>query len=146
MITLLPLFFFFLEAQDTLKIDFKEGVSLQVEVAATMRARNKGLMDRTHMAKDHGMLFVFERPQRLSFWMKDTYIPLSIAYIDKNKVIKEIYDMKPQNMMERTQDLQSYPSQCDCLYALEVNRGWFQRNKIKVGDTLRFKDPRPPRP
>ncbi len=120
------------------EIRFKNGKKLEVEVAQSFSERYKGLMHRQSLHKNSGMLFVFDRPQKLSFWMKNTYIPLSIAYIDKEKVIKEIYEMKPQSLLERTQHTEDYPSQCDCQYALEVNQGWFKENKVKAGDVLRF--------
>ncbi len=119
-------------------IQFKNGKKLEVEVAQSFSERYQGLMHRQSLQKNAGMLFVFDRPQKLSFWMKNTYIPLSIAYIDEDKTIKEIYEMKAQSLLERTQHTEDYPSQCNCLYALEVNQGWFKENKIKVGDVLRF--------
>ena len=122
------------------KIKFSKGHSLKVEIAKTYTERMKGLMGRTHLEKNSGILFISNQPQRQSFWMKDTFIPLSIAYMDKNGVIKEIYEMKPQKMMEKQQDLKTYPSRCLCLYALEVNRGWFKRNNVKVGDRFSFID------
>ena len=112
-------------------IQFSNGKRVEVEVAKTFNERNQGLMERTKLENDKGMLFVFESPQKLSFWMKNTYIPLSIAYFDENRKLKEIYDMKPQNMMEKNQDLTSYPSECRCQYALEMRQGWFESNKIK---------------
>ena len=120
-------------------LKFKSGPRLKVEVAKTFAERNKGLMYRTSLDKNKGMLFVFENPQRLSFWMKNTYIALSLAYFDKNKILKEIHQLKPQSMMERTQDLRSYPSRCLCQYVLEVNQGWFKKNNVKVGDKFSFK-------
>lgn len=118
-------------------IEFSNKVKLKVEVANTPAKRNLGLMNRTSLPKDQGMLFVFDRPQKLSFWMRNTYIPLSIGYFDENRVLKEIHQMKPQNMLEKSQDLRSYPSQCLCQYAIEVNQGWFKKNKIKIGANYR---------
>ena len=113
------------------KLRFSNGVEIQVEVAESYTDRMQGLMHRTSLDENQGMLFDFKRPQILSFWMKNTYIPLSIGYFDKNKKLKEIYQMKAQAMMARDQDLRSYPSRCRCVYALEVNQGWFKKNKIK---------------
>lgn len=141
MIFLVPFFVVNLtvaQGLETQKIKIGGKKHLTVEVAKSFSDRNKGLMNRTELGKNSGMLFVFETPRKLSFWMKDTYIPLSIAYFDKNRVLKEIYHMKPQSMMEKNQDLRSYPSQNPCLYALEVNRGWFKENGIKVGDKFEF--------
>lgn len=120
-------------------IHFSNGKSLSVEVAQSSSDRQKGLMGRTELKENTGMLFVFKRPQQLSFWMKNTYIPLSIGYFDKNKVLKKLYhNMKPQKMLELNQDLTNYPSQCKCQYALEVNIGWFKKNNIKPGMTFTF--------
>ncbi len=122
----------------TTDLKFKSGPRLKVEVARSFSERSQGLMNRTKLAQDQGMLFIFDQPQKLSFWMKDTFIPLSIAYLDANKTVKEIHQMKAQKMMEKNQDLSGYPSQCLCQYALEVNQGWFKKNKIKVGDQVTF--------
>jgi uncharacterized membrane protein (UPF0127 family) len=79
------------------------------------------------------MLFVFERDQILSFWMKNTYIPLSIAFIAGDGRIAEIHDMEPLS-------LASVRSSRSCRYALEVPLGWFARAKINVGDTAILSD------
>ncbi len=105
--------------------------TLRVEVADDPYERSLGLMYRRELPEDRGMLFVFPYPQRLSFWMKNTYVPLSIAYIGSDWVIREIYDLEPLN--ERPV-VSKYAVQ----YALEVNRGWFKRHGVKVGDTVRF--------
>lgn len=132
------LFLFYIYAAENFKtLEFSSGIRLKVEVADTLNKRAKGLMNRTQLPKDQGMLFIFDQPQTLSFWMKDTYIPLSIGYFDKNKVLKEIHQMEPQQMLETKQNLKSYVSRCFCQYALEVNQGWFKKNRIKVG--TRFK-------
>lgn len=115
-------------------VQFSNGVKLKVEIAKDFDSRAQGLMGRTSLDKNSGMLFEFEEPQRLSFWMKDTYVALSIGYFDVNKVLKEVYDMAPQMMLAKEQNLQNYPSRCHCKYAIEVNQGWFKKNKIKIGD------------
>jgi uncharacterized membrane protein (UPF0127 family) len=128
-----------LPAQGEMKkkqIKFSSGAQLEVEIADDFDSRAQGLMGRTSLPSNQGMLFIFDGPQKLSFWMKGTYIPLSIAYLDERRKIREIYHMKAQSMMERYEDLQSYPSQCDCQYALEVNQGWFEANKVQVGDHI----------
>ncbi len=102
-------------------------VPLNVEIANTEPLKEKGLMHRKEMGQDRGMLFVFDREQILNFWMKNTFIPLSIAYISKIGVINEIHDMKPLDISV------TYPSSMPAQYALEVNRGWFARNKIEKG-------------
>lgn len=106
--------------------------TLWVEMALTLEAQTQGLMHRDHLPWDEGMLFVYERPQHLSFWMKDTKIPLDIAFISVEGVILEILSMEP--LSERT-----YRSRAPALYALEVNRGWFRKNGVKVGDRIRIR-------
>lgn len=140
MIFLLTIFSLFAtpSSNPSARVRFSNGVELQVEVARTFAQRQQGLMNRNHLDENAGMLFIFNHPHKLSFWMKNTYIPLSIAYIDKNKVIKEIYAMEPQVMMHKDQNLTNYPSHCACLYALEVNQGWFRKNKIEVGDKISY--------
>ncbi len=106
--------------------------TLWVEMALTLEAQVRGLMHRDHLPWDEGMLFVYEKPQHLSFWMKDTTIPLDIAFISAEGVILEIHSMEP--LSERT-----YRSRAPALYALEVNRGWFRKNGVKVGDRIRIR-------
>jgi hypothetical protein len=102
-----------------------------VEVATTPEERNRGLMGRKHLGKDDGMLFIFEKEDFHGFWMKDTLIPLSIAFIDKEGRIVWMTDMKPFT-------LDSHIPPRPILYALEMNQGWFAKNSIHVGDIVRF--------
>ena len=81
------------------------------------------------------MLFVYQYPQVLEFWMKDTRIPLSIAFIGENRRIREIFDMQP-NPSDKI-----YRSTSKMRYALEVNQGWFDANGVTVGDDVRFQLP-----
>ena len=106
---------------------------LTVEVARTEEERAQGLMFRKHLAADGGMLFVYDRDRRLSFWMQNTEIPLSIAFIAADGEIKEIRDMEP--FSERT-----ILSRQSVRYALEMNRGAFSRLGIKPGDTVVLPD------
>ncbi|MBV8641430.1 MAG: DUF192 domain-containing protein, partial [Verrucomicrobia bacterium] len=97
------------------------------EVADSPQASENGLMFRDSLAEDHGMLFVFERPKTASFWMRNTKIPLSIAYIDSMGKILEIKSLKPL-------DETAVPSGSDRVaFALEVNQGWFGRHGISPG-------------
>jgi len=105
--------------------------TLYVEVADDPWKHRMGLMFRDYLPENGGMLFVFPYPQRLSFWMKNTYIPLSIAYISGDWRILEIYDMEPLSEKPVT-------SKNRVQYALEVNRGYFQKRGIKVGDRVKF--------
>lgn len=95
-----------------------------VEVAATPRARQRGLMGRTHLAADGGMLFVFEQAGRHCFWMRDTPLPLSIAFIDASGRIAGLADMSARSETPHCPDR-------DVRYALEVRQGEFLRRGIK---------------
>ena len=103
--------------------------TFSVEVARTPEQRQRGLMHRSSIGENEGMLFVFERDQQLSFWMKNTEIPLSIAYISKGGEIREIHDLEPHS--ER-----SVKSSRAVRYALELPRGAFERAGAEVGDRL----------
>jgi len=102
---------------------------LKAEVAADNNSRTVGLMNRFSLQPDHGMLFVFAQSQPLGFWMKNTYVPLSIAYIDSKGVILNILDMKPH-------DESTHPSAGLALFALEMKQGWFKERGIGAGDRV----------
>jgi uncharacterized protein len=105
-------------------------VPVTAEVADTPQASENGLMFRDTLPEDHGMLFVFDQPKKASFWMRNTKIPLSIAYVDSAGKILEIKSMNP---MDET----VVPSRSDeVAYALEVNQGWFTRHGISSGATI----------
>ena len=114
-----------------LTITTKEGqiFTVEAELASTQEERNFGFMERKKIPDGTGMLFIFEYDQKLSFWMKNTPHPLSIAYIDSNGIIREIYDMIPFS-------LSSIESTVSVRYALEVPQGWFQKNNITPGDKI----------
>jgi uncharacterized membrane protein (UPF0127 family) len=113
-----------------LVIEGKAGsVTLTAELAITPAQREQGLMYRKELKDGEGMLFVFESDQVLSFWMKNTLVPLSIAYISHDGRILEIYDMQPQN-------LDPVHSSRSVRYALEVPQGWFARTGLAPGDKL----------
>ena len=105
------------------------GHRLVAETAATEATRTYGLMNRFSLQPDHGMLFVFSEPQPLAFWMKNTYVPLSIAFIGADGRIINIDDMAP-----RTED--THPSRGLALYALEMKKGWFADRGIRPGDAV----------
>jgi len=111
-----------------LYIDNKE---IWVEVAKTPEERSHGLMGRKHLDKDEGMFFIFEEEDYHGFWMKDTFIPLSIAFIDRDGRIVKITDMNPQTLV-------SHLPPKPIFFALEMNKGWFSYHGIKVGDVVRF--------
>jgi uncharacterized membrane protein (UPF0127 family) len=104
---------------------------IRVEVAKTPEERAMGLMGRTHLGKDEGMLFIFDAEGYHAFWMKNTHIPLAIAFIDKEYKIVKISEMKPLT-------LNSHAPLQPILYALEMGKGWFSANGIKAGDVVRF--------
>jgi uncharacterized protein len=119
-------------SQESLKIPlYINRMEVWVEVAKTPEQRTVGLMRRDHLNKDEGMFFIFETEDFHGFWMKDTRIPLSIAFIDKEGKIVRITDMKPLT-------LDSHAPPQRILYALEMNKGWFSAHGIKAGDIVRF--------
>lgn len=97
------------------------------EVAKIEGERNRGLMFRKSLTDGKGMLFVFETDQKVSFWMKNTSIPLSVAYMGSDGTILQILDLIPFSLEPR-------PSERSVRYALEVPQGWFDRGGLKVGD------------
>ncbi len=102
---------------------------VKAEIAEKAEDRNHGFMERKNIPDGTGMLFVFEHDQILSFWMKNTPHPLSIAYIDSKGKIRNIYDMTPYS-------LASIISTVSVRYALEVPQGWYKKNGITEGDTV----------
>ena len=102
---------------------------ITAEVASTPQAREKGLMFRKELAPNHGMLFVFPTPSNLCFWMMNTIVPLSIAFMRDDGTIVNLEDMKPQ-----TTD--SHCSLRPVRYVLEMNQGWFAKKGIKAGSKL----------
>jgi hypothetical protein len=106
---------------------------IRVEIADTEEKRSTGLMNRKSLDYDSGMLFVYQSDRKLSFWMKNTLIPLSIAFISSDGTIKEILDMEPLS-------LNPVVSRYSVRYALEVNRGYFEEKNIKPGDKVIFPD------
>lgn len=109
--------------------------TLTVELATTPTARSCGLSQRNELPPNHGMLFVFPDLRPRTFWMKDTKIPLSIAFLDESGKILSLQNMIPLQTDERYHSLQ--PAR----YALEVNQGWFERHGIEVGDRVKMKLP-----
>lgn len=105
---------------------------VKAEVAQKEEERNYGFMNRKNIPDGTGMLFVFEKEQILSFWMKNTPHPLSIAYIDSRGKIRNIYDMTPFS-------LTPIKSTSSVRYALEVPQGWYKENNINVGDIVSWK-------
>jgi len=115
----------------TMVIDTSEGkkVEVRVEVADDVNEQAKGLMYRKSLGEDRGMLFVYPAERELSYWMRNTLIPLSIAYIDSEGRIVDILDMKPLD-----DNPPHYVSSEPVQYALEVNKGFFEKMGVKEGD------------
>ncbi|MBO6004048.1 MAG: DUF192 domain-containing protein [Verrucomicrobia bacterium] len=104
--------------------------TLDAELALSIKEISTGLMYRKEMDENRGMLFVYPYVSDVAFYMKNTYIPLSVAYIDPEGVIQEIYDMEPLNE-------ESVPSKSDNIrYILEVNQGWFAKHGIEPGTLI----------
>jgi uncharacterized membrane protein (UPF0127 family) len=115
----------------TITLKAENGRTITAEVADENHERSAGLMFREKLAPDSGMLFVMPRPDRAAFWMKNTLIPLSIAYLDLQGTILEIHDMKPHNE-------KSVPSIFPTVaYALEMEQGWFTKAEVHPGQKLK---------
>ena len=102
---------------------------LKVEVADSDPRRTQGLMYRKSLGKDDGMLFVFSDLEYHGMWMKNTLIPLSVAFLDDKGEILNILDMEPQT-------LDTHMAAGPARYAIETNKGWFAEKKIKAGDKV----------
>jgi uncharacterized protein len=127
------------------KVKFKLGKnSFEAYVADNDEKRSEGLMFIEELPKDTGMLFIFEVEQPLSFWMKNTLIPLSIGFFDNKGKLVDIQEMNvASSLMSR--DIPTYRSRKPALFALEMNKGWFAKKGIQVGTRLEpvtdFKSP-----
>lgn len=113
----------------TTEISIKQH-KLTIEVADTPKTMQRGLMFRKQLDENTGMLFIFPKEDRAIFWMKNTSIPLSIAYIDQHGKILEIYPLEPYN------EKSVFSKSPKIRFALEVNLGWFDAHGIKPGDTI----------
>lgn len=105
-------------------------LSIEVEVADEPAERNQGLMYRESLDDDEGMLFVYPQLGARSFWMKNTSIPLSIAFMDETGRVLNIEDMRPL-------DPSSVRSNGEAMYALEMNQGWFVAHSVQRGSVVR---------
>jgi len=108
------------------------GHAVIAEVAADLESHMCGLAFRDDLPADHGMLFAYAQDQIVGFWMKNTFIPLSIAFLDVDGKILEIHNMYPNDSTRR------FISIVPARYALEVNQGWFKKNHIVIGDRAKF--------
>jgi hypothetical protein len=120
------------------RVELSAGMHLiQAEVAANMGERAKGLMCRPSMPQSAGMLFVFREVEAHCMWMRNTLIPLTVAFMDEKGVIVSLHDMQPQNDASHCA---ARPSR----YALEMNQGWFEKRGIKPGTKIGGLDRAPP--
>jgi uncharacterized membrane protein (UPF0127 family) len=121
------------------RIELNAGIHrIDAEVAADQADRMQGLMNRRNMATNQGMLFVFTRTDRHCMWMRNTFLPLSVAFLDEQGQILNIEDMKPQT---ETSHCAAGPAR----FALEMNQGWFAAKGLKAGQRITGieKSPRP---
>jgi len=116
-----------------------KGHVIRVEVANTEDGRRVGLMFRDALGENQGMLFVYEAQGRHAMWMKNTLIPLSVAFIDRSGRIINIEEMQPQ-----TED--AHGARADAAFSLETNQGWFKKRGIKAGDRVQGLERVPPSP
>jgi uncharacterized membrane protein (UPF0127 family) len=107
------------------------GKTLIVEIADTPESRRLGLMGRKSLSPESGMLFVYEEPEDLCFWMKETLIPLAIGFFNARQELIHTLEMEPPSPAAKA--LRLYRSQGKALYALEVPAHWFEENKILPG-------------
>jgi uncharacterized membrane protein (UPF0127 family) len=111
---------------------------LTVEIADDGERRAQGLMFREKLEGEHGMLFIFDGEEPLAFWMKNTLIPLAIGYFDQEKKLVDIHEMVPAVAGEANP--KTYTSKKPAMYALEMPKGWFSRNKVVLGAKFSFKE------
>lgn len=120
--------------KETISVGSKK---ISVEIARTPNQLATGLMYRKSLDSDSGMLFIFESERPLSFWMKNTFIPLSIGFFSADKKLLEVLEMEPVGSVMQL-DIPRYQSSKPAQYALEMTKGWFSKNKIKVGTRLKL--------
>jgi uncharacterized membrane protein (UPF0127 family) len=106
-----------------------KGIAIRAEIANTPQQRERGLMERAKLCDNCGMLFVFEKPARYAFWMKNTPIPLSIAFISADGVVVNVDEMQAETET-------AHYAGGDVLYALEMGTGWFAAHSVKSGDRI----------
>lgn len=124
-------------------VNFKKKIAkigkktITVEIAETSKQLEHGLMYRKKLAADSGMLFIFPDEQIRMFWMKNTLIDLSIGYFNKQKKLIDIHEMKATSSVMQ-QDLPGYASKGPAMFALEMDAGWYKKNKIELGAEIKF--------
>lgn len=106
------------------------GRALTLETADTAEKKRHGLMGRRTLKEDHGMFFPSKTKQAQSFWMKDTYLPLDMMFVDETNTISKIAERVEPMSLERVRD--------EACYVIETNGGWAQKNSVQVGDRVMF--------
>ena len=104
-----------------------------MQLAILRPEMERGLMEKRELGREDGMLFVYLRPQRMSFWMRNTYVPLDIGFFNANGELVEIYQLHPLDETPRA----SHSDQLQ--FALEMNQGWFKANNVRPGSRLDMK-------
>jgi len=120
--------------QDQGTVSFSKQAQLDVQVAADDASRERGLMGVTTLPDNHGMAFTWDSPTDTTFWMKDTLIPLSIAFVDQNGKVVTITEMTPCTADPCT----TYAADAPFTMAIEANANWFEDHNVTVGDTAAF--------
>ncbi len=139
LLTLIVIFLFFsiraqstnlLNLSDSDNVYFKfDNTILNLEVARSSQKQEYGLMNRTNISVNSGMLFIFDDETQRNFWMKNTLISLDIIYLDKNLKVVQLYKSTRPN-----QTLETYSSKIPSQFTIEVNSGWSENHNLKIGD------------
>ncbi len=111
---------------------------LFVEVAGTREEMIAGLMDRSSIPEDGGMLFPYSEEREIAFWMKDMLIPIDIIFIDGNKKVNFVFANVPPCDEEEDKDCPQYHAQTPAQYVLEVSSGYTTKNRVRIGDQVEF--------
>jgi hypothetical protein len=114
---------------------FRDGTKVSVEIAATPARRQMGLMFRTHLPSNEGMIFVFDQPGPYAFWMKNTLIPLDMLWLDGGGRVVSIATAVPPC---KTDPCPNYPPDANAMYVVEVASGFAKAHGVKVGDALKL--------
>ena len=115
-------------------VRFGQDAQLTVDVADTDVEREQGLMGVTALPTDRGMAFVWDAPTEATFWMKDTLIPLSIAFVDQSHRVVTVEEMTPC----KADPCPTYAATAPYTTAVEANAGWFEQHGVQAGDTMKF--------
>lgn len=115
----------------------EELATITYETAVSNAEKRKGLMFRKNLREDHGMIFVYDEAENRTFWMKNTFIPLDIIFLDSNKTIINIEKAYPE-LNATESELEQYHSEAPTQYVIEVNQNFTDRNKIRKGDRVEF--------